>query len=1132
MLQKIQYLDFPVVFLVLVTIYLLSKEWAFNKRIRAGLIVTLLSAVFLIGLDIYLDSVMGSAYSLWEPFWMCMSDAVYPMMIVSFLYVVSLGRYRLVRNIANIAVTLNAVLALSGPWTKLYAYRNVAGRLEYGPFSRVPYVLFFCIIVLMLIFSILNSRRDNSLEYFVIFVIAVALTYAAVMDYFFAGGHLLGSTLAICACMYYYYHVAEIFMTDELTGLMNRHSMMTEAGKLSKKKFYLTIIDVDSFKMINDKYGHRKGDQVLVLVANSIRKRLPKQCKLYRFGSDEFAIISHAITREVIEAVISEANEEFKENSISFSYGTVCHEPGDDFRDLISKADDALYENRRKAKTEAIWDEKTGLYNQRGFLGELEKLKKQARNNGMDICVVAMDIERLGSINLAYGYAEGDRIIASVAEIINGSMNHPEFAGHLGNDEFVAAFIVNPREDRYQKYFIDKIRSAVKNSPSFADREYTIEINAATEVFHPLNEENPEDWVNKVLFTKQEQKDERRRAFYAYEGELDAKEYSREDEERVLDIIENNKLRYALQPIIRAKDGSIAAYEALMRACTDKPVSPATILRYAARNNKYYEIEKLTFANVLERIATDESIPAGVRIFINSIPGYTLKDADYSELREKYGEQLGRLMVEITEQSELTDEALNLIWERQAADGFKIAIDDFGSGSSNTYSLLRYRPECIKLDRLLITDIDKNTKKQYFANSIITFAKENGIEVLAEGVETLGELKMVMKLQVDYIQGNYTAKPSLAVISSIDEGIRREMITESMRSVVEGRRRVYVASDGKDVSLVQLALEEYTGITVASERLRIVGNSDYIADISIKIKDGINCRLELTNVQLNSVDNLPCIDVGEGAHLTLVIEGNCTMNNKGIHVPEGAFVNIKGAGDLSIVTRGHLCYGIGCTADGSMGSIEFNHSGKVSVRVDGEQSIAIGGGIYKNGRGIKFLSGHLEVSVAAVDAVGIGCFYGDVPIRIKDSNIDMDFRVNSGSAIGSFYGQQDIEFANTNLTIKGSGSAVSGVGSNNVSGGYIRFDRGKLKIAMSGQEIYLMGVKGGKLSITLKEIGGWFKGEGNKVLAIGSGSRTASVRLDETIIDVLINSAEACGFGTEDSSFTLIGKEPTLHINE
>lgn len=1132
MLQQIQYLDFPVIFLALVTVYLLKKEWAFNKKIRAGLYITLLSAVVLIGVDLHLQTLKDEVYGMWQPFWMNLSSALYPVMVASFLYVISFGRYRLTRSIVNIGVTLNACLALSGSWTKLYAYRNVAGRLEQGAFYLVPQILFVGCLLLMIIFSVLNAKQDNTIEYFVVIVIAVALGYAATMDYYFREGHLLGSTLAISACMYYYYHVTSIFMTDELTGLMNHHSMTSDLGKLSKKRFYLSLVDVDSFKMITDKYGHKKGDQLLMQVAEEIRRTLPKQCRLYRFGTDEFAVVSSRVTKEVIDELLGGLKDKFAKESLVISFGTVCHEAGEEIREVISKADDALYENRRNAKTVAIWDEKTGLYNHRGFLLELESFKRQARDNGMDICVVAMDIERLGSINRAYGYDEGDHIIASVAEIINGSMNHPEFAGHLGTDEFVAAFIVNPREDRYQRIFVDKIRSAVKNSPAFSGKEYTVEINAATAVFHPLSEENPEDWVNKVLYEKQEQKEERRRAFYSYEGEMASEEYSREDEERVLDIINNNRFRYALQPIVRAKDGSIAAYEALMRACTDQPVSPATILRYAARNNKYYEIEKLTFFNVLERIATDQTLPAGVRIFINSIPGYTLKDEDYLVLREKYGEHMKRLMVEITEQSELTDEALNLIRERQEIDGFKIAIDDFGSGSSNTYSLLRYKPECIKLDRLLISDIEKNTKKQYFANSIITFAHENGIEVLAEGVETLGELKMVLKLQVDYIQGNYTAKPSLAVTPSIEESIKHDMISENMRSVVEGRRRVYVASDGKDVSLVQLALEEYTGLTVACENLKIIGNSDYIADISIKIKDGINCRLEMQNVHLNSVDDQPCIHVGEGAHLQLMIEGNCTLNNKGIHVPENAFILVKGSGDLSIVTKGHLCYGIGCAADGTMGSIEFNHSGKVSVRVDGEQSIAIGGGTYKTGRGIKSISGRLEVSVAAVDAIGIGSFYGEVPIRINDSNIDMDFRANSGSAIGSFFGQQDIEFTNTNLTIKGSGSAVTGVGSNNVSGGYIRFDRGKVKIAMSGQEIYLMGVRGGKLSITLKEIGGWFKGEGNKVLAIGSGSKTASVRLDDTIIDVVINSAEACGFGADDTSVTVIGKEPTLHINE
>ena len=63
------------------------------------------------------------------------------------------------------------------------------------------------------------------------------------------------------------------------------------------------------------------------------------------------------------------------------------------------------------------------------------------------------------------------------------------------------------------------------------------------------------------------------------------------------------------------------------------------------------------------------------------------------------------------------------------------------------------------LDRLLMVGIDQNSKKQYFVNSIITFAKQNDMEVLAEGIETEAELKMVIRLGVDYIQGYFFSKP-------------------------------------------------------------------------------------------------------------------------------------------------------------------------------------------------------------------------------------------------------------------------------------------------------------------------------------------------------------------------------------
>ena len=89
---------------------------------------------------------------------------------------------------------------------------------------------------------------------------------------------------------------------------------------------------------------------------------------------------------------------------------------------------------------------------------------------------------------------------------------------------------------------------------------------------------------------------------------------------------------------------------------------------------------------------------------------------------------------------------------------------------------MRYAPQIIKIDRFLVTDIHKDQNKQMFVRTTVEFAKMNDIKVLAEGVETSNEMRMVIDLGVDYIQGYYTGKPSPEIVQNIDPDIKKEII--------------------------------------------------------------------------------------------------------------------------------------------------------------------------------------------------------------------------------------------------------------------------------------------------------------------------------------------------------------------
>lgn len=979
------------------------------------------------------------------------------------------------------------------------------------------------IILLILLFVKLHRHKTD----YVFAIIAIVTILTAFLTHLILKDHTsVNGTLCVIVSVYYYYCIMQIFKKDRLTKLLLRHNLMYEMDDLINKSYDIVLIDVDNFKIINDKYGHDRGDEVLVTIVDTVNEYLPKGCKFYRYGGDEFVVISKKISTDELYTVFEKINSALSSKELRISYGIVRHNPGDDNQNALTQADKLMYENKKLIKSEDIWDVMTGLFNYRGFLDELDMLRRSADKEKHKIALVAIDIDRLSNINMAYGYTEGNLVIKVLSRIIKSALAGNEFIGHLGSDEFITAIECKDENDIRISDFIEQVIEGLGSAYEFAGKDYTVKLDVGKYIIPSIKEASTEECVNNVLYVKQEEKESRRKNDLSD----DSKEFDDKDEKQVIDILDNNKLKYAFQPIVSAKTGDIVAYETLMRSDTDTMVSPLKILKYAEKNKRSYDVEKLTFFNVFERINSKLDFPNGARLFINSIPGFMLKDEDYEILKEKYGSFFKNMVIEITEQREVDDDSLATLNTRRDKDGFNLAIDDYGSGYSNTSSLLRYMPQVVKIDRLLITGIDRNAKKQFFVNSIISFAKENDMKILAEGVETENELKTVIRLGVDMIQGYFTAKPSLDIITEIPEDIKKLIITENLR-VGSSQRMIYTASESCELSVVQLAMEDYSKINISGEYVRLVGNAEYSADMVIRIKDGANTHLTLSNVNLNSVDDEPCIRLGENSKLILNIEGNNRFNTKGIFVPEGSELTVIGPGNLDILAKGHECYAIGVDTETEYGAITLRHSGTFNITVDGENCVGIGGGVVGNNSAIDISSGTFNLTVAGVHAVGIGAYKGDANINLAALILNVEFRVNEGLVIGTLDGTENVTIDSFDININGSGKIVGGIGSINETAGNITMSSGSYKIRLNGQKLFLLGADGGELNIDINHAKLDVMGEGDNVLGFGTFDQKATLKVDECSIDLVINASSPMGFGLSHEVTGFKGKLATHRIN-
>ena len=197
-----------------------------------------------------------------------------------------------------------------------------------------------------------------------------------------------------------------------------------------------------------------------------------------------------------------------------------------------------------------------------------------------------------------------------------------------------------------------------------------------------------------------------------------------------------------------------------------------------------------------------------------------------------------------------------------------------------------------------------------------------------------------------------------------------------------------------------------------------------------------------------------------------------------------------------------------------------------------EESIAIGGGTYQSGEGIYICGGGYDINVASVDGIGIGCFYGDVPLDFRMCYIMMELRVNEGSGIGSRQGKQSVHMEHFTVLVKGSGSKLSGVGTNYPSGGKLTFAEGTFEANMNGQNVILMGTLAGQTQVVMKSCKAKLHGEGNEVLAMGALDGNGTVSLVEAPTNITINSAKPVAFGTPEGVFESVGPYPTIYINE
>ena len=600
---------------------------------------------------------------------------------------------------------------------------------------------------------------------------------------------------------------------------------------------------------------------------------------------------------------------------------------------------------------------------------------------------------------------------------------------------------------------------------------------------------------------------------------------------KFLHLIDNNLFSYHFQPIVEVQTGNVVAYEALMR--TDKSIGmrPVEVLGYAAQLKRLYDVEKLTMRNTLEAVYNHQDALHSRKLFINSIPAHMLTDADWAEMETQYGELLEKLVIELTEQSEPSPEMLDSIHRRLNKNHMQLAIDDYGTGYSNTSNLMKYKPNVVKIDRALIEDINAKPKMQRLVAGLIEFMHENGYLALAEGVETYDEMRTMMKLGSDLLQGFYISRPKPIMIYEIASKVKDEIVKINLE-FSSNVTRSYHPDNGEAVDLCGLLTNRYNTIFIETEDVTLVGERDKQLNLNIMMKDGIKSKLTLKNVCLSSERLDAIIFIGEHSDVEIELEGNNELLCRGIHVPTTSNFLVTGIGSLHIRAEMTNSFGIGCDSEHSPGNITFDISGEVSVETSGETAVGIGGGSNDGNTKIKLTGGEFNVSVSGSSCVAIGNFKGNSVIEINDCGCNWDISSTNGIGIGSAEGSTQVSVKNYSMTATMRGSNLCGIGVGHKGTGNVSLQSGRYTANMHGSNLKCIGTYQGKLDCDLHQSQITLDCEGRYAAGIGDIEGSGDVVIDHCGVKCHILSSNYIDFGSRGGKLSVDGTEKEVAIND
>lgn len=413
-------------------------------------------------------------------------------------------------------------------------------------------------------------------------------------------------------------------------------------------------------------------------------------------------------------------------------------------------------------------DSLTGLPNRVLLQDRLGQAIARIRWHERKIAVMFLDLDRFKTINDTLGHAVGDQVLQYVARQLEACLREGDTIARLGGDEF--AIVLNDIASQEDiPPIAQKIIASLAKPMEINNHELFITSSIGISIF-PQDGKDSQTLLKKADMAMYRAKAQGKDNYQHYNAEDDNQSSERLSMETYLRrALEKNEFTLNYQPQLSVRDGSIIGFEALLRWYNSelKNVSPMHFIPILEETGMISQVGDWVLQTACRQAKDwlDTGMMSG-RVAVNlSIRQFKEKGLvkRIDEILSETGLSPNHLELEITEgllidQISETAKILNELNEM----GICLSIDDFGTGYSSMNYLKRLPFNTLKIDYIFVRDVTFNLDDAAITSAIITLAHNLGMQVVAEGVETMEQLEYLREQRCDAIQG-YLYSPPLTV---------------------------------------------------------------------------------------------------------------------------------------------------------------------------------------------------------------------------------------------------------------------------------------------------------------------------------------------------------------------------------